>query len=168
MLEAYSRFLDFLEKIERILLTSSMGMMSVIIVYQVILRYFFSRSNSWSEELARYLMIFSAMVGAAIAVRRNTHHQIDILINYFKPQIKRHFIIISTLVGTAFLVFLFICSVRLVGIGRSNMSAGINVSMAIPYTFIPAGVVLMILASLEVVFKNVDEIKHDKSREASR
>lgn len=168
MLKAYSRFLDFLEKIERILLTVSMGVMSVIIVYQVILRYFFSRSNSWSEELARYLMIFSAMVGAAIAVRRNTHLQIDILINYLKPQIKRLFIIISTLVGTAFLVFLFIYSVRLVGIGRSNMSAGINVSMAIPYTFIPVGVVLMILASLEVVFKNVDEIKHDRSREASR
>ncbi len=168
MLKAYSRFLDFLEKIERILLTVSMGVMSVIIVYQVILRYFFSRSNSWSEELARYLMIFSAMVGAAIAVRRNTHLQIDILINYLKPRIRRLFVIISTMVGTAFLVFLFLYSIRLVGIGRSNMSAGIRVSMAIPYAFLPFGVVLMILASLEVVFKNINEIRHDSAREVPR
>ena len=55
MLSKYSRFLDVIEKIEKVLLALSVSVMTVVIIYQVVLRYVFSASNAWSEELARYL-----------------------------------------------------------------------------------------------------------------
>ena len=127
-------------------------------VYQVILRYVFSNSNSWSEELVRYLFIFNVMIASAIAVRRNSHLQIDILINTFSPSVKRIFTIIATAAGIVFLIFLFGYSITLCKTGLRNISPGIGITMAIPYACIPIGIVFMVLTSIEVILKNVEEL----------
>ena len=88
MLRGYSKFLDVLEKVEKAILAVTVGIMVIIIAYQVIMRYIFAHANSWSEELARYLFIYDVMIGAAIAIRRNSHLQIDILINLMKPKVR--------------------------------------------------------------------------------
>ena len=159
MLSAYSKFLDLIEKVERFFLAISMGVMIVDMTYQVILRYVFSNSNAWSEELARYLFIFEVMVAAAIAIRKNSHLQIDVLINCFKPRTKTVFTLVSTLVGMVFLVCLLVYSIKLVQTGGTNISVGLNIPMSIPYATIPLGVVLMLLTSVEVVLKSVKELK---------
>lgn len=159
MLSAYSKFLDLIEKVERFFLAISMGVMIVDMTYQVILRYVFSNSNAWSEELARYLFIFEVMVAAAIAIRKNSHLQIDVLINCFKPRTKTAFTLVSTLVGMVFLVCLLVYSIKLVQTGGTNISVGLNIPMSIPYATIPLGVVLMLLTSVEVVLKSVKELK---------
>jgi TRAP-type C4-dicarboxylate transport system permease small subunit len=162
MLKKYSKFLDVLEKVEKILLVISLSVMTVVIIYQVVLRYVFSASNAWSEELARYLMIFAVMLASAIALRKNSHLQIDILINLFKPRVKAIFTIISTIIGIVFLCYLFVYSLSLLKLGMRNTSAGLGFVMAIPYGCIPLGVVLMILTSLEVIFQNLEGLRQEK------
>ena len=77
--------------------------MVIIIAYQVIMRYIFAHAHSWSEELARYLFIYDVMIGAAIDIRRNSHLQIDILINLMKPKVRTILTIIATLAGMVFM-----------------------------------------------------------------
>lgn len=72
-MKGYGKFLDGIEKIEKLFLAVTVAIMIIVITYQVILRYVFSASNAWSEELARYLFIYDVMVAAAIATRRNSH-----------------------------------------------------------------------------------------------
>ncbi len=155
MLAIYSKFLDKLETLEKILLAVSWGAMVVIIVYQVILRYCFNASNSWSEELARYLFIYDVMLAASIAIRKNSHLQVDFLINLLKPKQKAAFTSVATVLGIVFLGFLFSYSLTLCTAAGANISPGIKVSMAVPYASMPIGVVLMILTSIEVVLKNL-------------
>lgn len=162
MLKKYSKFLDALEKVEKVLLAISLSVMTVVIIYQVALRYVFSASNAWSEELARYLMVFSVMVASAIALRKNSHLQIDILINRFNPRMKAIFTIASTIAGIVFLCYLFIYSLDLMKLGMRNTSAGLGFVMAIPYAAIPLGVVLMVLTSIEVILKNLEELRQGK------
>ena len=69
-MKGYGKFLDGIEKIEKLFLAVTVAIMIIVITYQVILRYVFSASNAWSEELARYLFIYDVMVAAAIATRR--------------------------------------------------------------------------------------------------
>ena len=113
MLAIYSKFLDKLETLEKILLAASSAAMVVIIVYQVILRYCFNASNSWSEELARYLFIYDVMLAASIAIRKNSHLQVDFLINLLKPKQKAAFTSVATVLGIVFLGFLFSYSLTL-------------------------------------------------------
>ena len=158
MIKAYSRFLDHVETAEKIFLGITVGIMVIVMIYQVILRYCFSSANSWSEELARYLFIYDVMIAAAIATRKNSHLQVDFLINLLKPRLKYIFTIVATLAGMVFLGFLFNYSLTLCQTAASNISAGLKISMSIPYACMPIGAVLMLLTSLEVVLKNISSI----------
>lgn len=165
LLRAYSKFLDFLEIIEKAAIAVSFALMIIFMTYQVILRYVFNHSNVWSEELVRYLFILVVMLAAAIAIRRNSHLQIDVLISLFGPKLKSVFTIVATVVGIGFLGLLCKYSVDLVITGMNTATAGLKISMAIPYAAVPLGCVLMILTSIEVILKNIDTIRGGKEGE---
>ncbi len=167
MLKAYSKFLDAIEKVEKVILALTVSVMVVLMLYQVVLRYVFSASNSWSEELIRYLFILDVMLAASIAVRRNSHLQIDVLINCFGPKLKRIFTIVATLAGIVFLACLFWYSLDLCMTATSNISPGLGISMAIPYASVPLGTVLMILTSIEVVLRTIEELRNENEKEVS-
>ena len=61
-----------------------------IVTCQVIWRYIFNNSLSWSEELSRYLFAWLIFVGAAVAVKENAHINVDIIFNYLSPAKKRY------------------------------------------------------------------------------
>ena len=162
MIKAYSKILNVLETIQKALLTVSVPAMVLIMFYQVIMRYVFHNSPAWSEELVRYLFIFNVMMAAAIAVRRNSHLQIDVVLNALKPHMRRIFTICATAVGTVFLVYLFILSLELVRSGMPNTSAGLGLPMSVPYISVPVGTALMVLTSIEVILKNIQELVDEK------
>ena len=136
-MKGYGKFLDGIEKIEKLFLAVTVAIMIIVITYQVILRYVFSASNAWSEELARYLFIYDVMVAAAIATRRNSHLQVDAFIGILKPRTKAIYV-----------------------------SAGLKIPMSVPYACMPIGAVLMILTSIEVIMKQLAEIAELSRREA--
>lgn len=45
MLRGYSKFLDVLEKVEKAILAVTVGIMVIIIAYQVIMRYIFAHAT---------------------------------------------------------------------------------------------------------------------------
>jgi TRAP-type C4-dicarboxylate transport system permease small subunit len=65
------------------------------------------------------------------------------------------------------MVFLFNYSLMLCQTAAKNISAGLQISMSIPYACMPIGVVLMILTSLEVIFKNILQIRELGKEEVS-
>ncbi len=158
-MKAYSKFLDILEKIAFVFIALAVVTMMGVMMYQIIMRYAFSAANAWSEELTRYLFIYTVMLGAAIAVRRNSHLQIDVIIGRLNPRTKAIFTIITTIGGIIFLAFLMFYSFRLVEQGAGTKSAGLGVTMNIPYFAVPVGCALMILSSIEVLLKNIAALK---------
>ena len=165
-MKGYGKFLDGIEKIEKLFLAVTVAIMIIVITYQVILRYVFSASNAWSEELARYLIIYDVMAAAAIATRRNSHLQVDAFIGILKPRTKAIYTVIATIVGIVFLAFLFCYSVVLCQAAAVNVSAGLKIPMSVPYACMPIGAVLMILTSIEVIMKQLVEIAELSRREA--
>ncbi len=165
-MKGYKKFLDGIEKLEKLFLVVTVAIMIIVITYQVILRYVFSASNAWSEELARYLFIYDVMFAAAIATRNNTHLQVDAFINILKPKTKAIYTLLATLVGVVFLVFLFSYSITLCQAAANNVSAGLKVPMSIPYACMPIGAVLMILTSIEVILKQIEIIGQHNRGEA--
>ena len=160
MLKGYSKFLDLIEKVEKLILAVTVPAMVGVMMYQVILRYVFSAGNPWSEELTRYLFIFNVMIAAAIAVRRNSHLQIDIILNLLSKRVQDIITIIATIAGIAFMALLFKDSITLCQQAAKNISPGTGLSMAIPYACMPIGLVLMILTSIEVIFGRLEALRN--------
>lgn len=165
-MKGYGKFLDGIEKLEKVFLAITVAIMIIVIVYQVVLRYVFAASNAWSEELARYLFIYDVMIAAAIATRKNSHLQIDAFINMLKPKTKAIYTIVATAIGIVFLVFLLGYSMILCQAAADNISAGLKIPMSIPYACMPIGAVLMILTSIEVILKQFAQIGKLNRREA--
>ena len=46
--------------------------------------------------------------------------------------------------------------------GAPNTSAGLGLPMSIPYTCVPIGTALMVLTSVEVILKNIQELADEK------
>src|SRR5204863_8917206 len=51
--------------------------LGAIIFYQFFTRYALNDSAAWTEEIARYFLIATVFVGAAMCVRKNNHIQVD-------------------------------------------------------------------------------------------
>ncbi|MBU1358410.1 MAG: TRAP transporter small permease [Gammaproteobacteria bacterium] len=63
--------------------------MLVQVCTEIVLRNFFNTSFLWSEEVSRYLMIWSVYFGAAAAVGTNGHLRIDMLIDNVPAPVRR-------------------------------------------------------------------------------
>ncbi|EHR72706.1 TRAP-type C4-dicarboxylate transport system, small permease component [Burkholderiales bacterium JOSHI_001] len=59
------------------------------VFYQFFTRYALNNSASWTEEIARYLLIGTVFVGAAIGVAKNNHIQVDLLYRWLPAQAGR-------------------------------------------------------------------------------
>src|SRR5881275_1538637 len=80
--------------------------LAVVIFYQFFTRYALNDSASWTEEIARYLLIATAFVGAAINVRKNNHIQVDFFYRLMPRWATRP---LSTCVDVARIAFLGYC-----------------------------------------------------------
>lgn len=61
------------------ILLLSLGMtMTAVVILQVFFRYALNHSLFWSEELARYLLVWLTFLGATVAYRRRMHPSVDL------------------------------------------------------------------------------------------
>lgn len=65
--------------INRWVVVVTLGITVVLVIVNVIARYVFSYSLTWVEEVSRYLMIWSAMLGCGLALRTGGHIAVDSL-----------------------------------------------------------------------------------------
>ena len=56
--------------------------LAAVVFYQVFTRYVLNDAAGWTEEIARYLLIAVTFLGGAMAVRRNTHIQVDFVYRF--------------------------------------------------------------------------------------
>ena len=69
-----------LVRILEILAILAMGTLVLDVVWGVMTRYLIGEQAKWTEELARFLLIWVSMLGGALAFRRREHLGIDFLI----------------------------------------------------------------------------------------
>ena len=91
------KLLDLLSRGSLIISAVSLVLMTAIISYQVIARYFFNDSPAWSEQLARVLLGYLVFFGAAVGVHERFHIRIDALRNAVPAKIGRSFDFIANL-----------------------------------------------------------------------
>lgn len=82
----FVRLVDRLNRFAVISLSAAFAVMTLSIFLQVLVRFVFTAmdirlSVPWTEELARYLMIWSVFIGGAVAVRTDKLIALEVLIH---------------------------------------------------------------------------------------
>lgn len=74
-----SQFGKIFNRIEYYFLVFALAVMVAVIFTQVVMRFVFNNSLSWSEEFARYLFVWFSWMGVSAGVKDNDHLKVDIL-----------------------------------------------------------------------------------------
>jgi len=132
--------------IEKLLITI-LGLMVINVLWQVFSRYFTDSPSSFTDELARYLMIWLGILGAAYVGGRDEHVAIDFFIKKGSPRLQKWlkgFISISII---TFAIFGFVIGGgRLVYITMKlqQYSPSLQIPLALVYSILPLSGLLII------------------------
>lgn len=121
----------------------------------VVMRYCFNSGFSWAGEATNYLFIWSAFFGAAYGFNRGIHISVTILIEKFNPLIAKFCFIFSSIVSTAFLLFLAYYGLEylLVLHELDFMSVDLDMPQWIPMLVLPVAFLLAAYRSGEKVIQ---------------
>ncbi len=106
----FGRFVQLYYRLLQILLTLLMIGLVIPVTMQILSRYTpFVPRYIWTEEIARFCFVWIVMIGAMIAVRDNTHFDVDLLPHSLSPRreaLSRLFVhLMVGLSGVLFLVY---------------------------------------------------------------
>ena len=80
---------------------SMMFVMCAVIAWQIFSRYVLKDMSSWSEEVARFLMVWISLLGSAAVLRRSGHVTVTIFLDHISSKLKRRVLIIRDLLMLA-------------------------------------------------------------------
>ena len=111
---------------------------------QVLFRYVIQTSLGWSEELARFLFMWFAALGAGYAFKTKSHFALTFLVGRLGPSSRKGMGTLVVMVVSAFLlVFTYQAVVYVVSV-RNQIAPSLRISMAIPYSSAAVGGALML------------------------
>ncbi len=125
--------------------------LAAVVFTQFFTRYALNNSASWTEEIARYLLIGVVFVGASIGVAKNNHIQVDLIYRYLPARLGRVLSISVDVMRIAFLLSMSVFTVQMMQkMGPLPMTI-VDLPMNIVYSVVLFGFVVMSLRSMWVM-----------------
>ncbi len=153
-----------IDKIMEWLCIAILGVMTVLVVYQVITRYFFHKPSAYSEAISQYLFVWMIMYGSAYIFGKKEHLDITVL----KDKMKGTTLMVVEILTNICLV-LFALAVLTYGgymIAAQQMGttdAALGIPMGVIYSAIPISGVFTLFYAVYNCFLAVDEHKNGSS-----
>lgn len=144
-------FFRLLSRLVESLVILIAGIIVAIVTAEVALRYLFSHSMIFTEELSRYLMVWIVFLGSALAIRDGSHIHIQILVKRLDPRMQQIVKLAAYALIIAFLVFITVEGLKILPRQLQQMCITIDISLFYFYLAIPVGSILMIIFLLPII-----------------
>jgi len=146
------RFYDSLEKSLRIVLLVLVSGIVITTMLQIVARFILLVSIPWTDELARYLMIWASFVGLGVAYRKRELICVAFFREKLPPPLLKVALLISDLLCSVFAIVIVIYGVILCFQNLAQASPSMRISLGIIYSVVPLGCLLFLLFAFESVF----------------
>lgn len=147
----YVKYLDYINKVVENALAVILGVMSVLIFWQVVSRYLMGSPSSWSEELSRFLMVYLVMFGAATALKKGSLIAVDAVHEALSENVSKWIKVISELISIVFYVILVVYGWEFASNSSNQIAPGTGLSMFLIYLSMPLGGLFLTLNSIGVI-----------------
>lgn len=143
------------QKIENMILSVSFIVMTLASFAQVVNRNFVGAGVSWFEELARYCMVYMALLGTEVGLRDGSQIAIRGVIEKFKGFPRAILEILCKLIIVGFSALVFWTSFTLLEkqVSFGQISPGLEVPMYVPYFALPLsfGIITLVQAATVIL-----------------
>ena len=156
LLNEISRYINKVSKIFCIIL---MGLMTFIVVLQIVLRYFFSFCFPWSEVAVRYMMIWATLVASAIILQKEEHFRLTVFIDRIPEKYSRIINLVFNFLILIFVVILFFEGLNAAIFGLEMFTASLGISFFLPYLSIPVMCAFMFIHIINIIIRDIQKLK---------
>lgn len=153
--------MKFRTKIDQILgktLVLIMSLMVINVLWQVFSRFFLGEPSSFTDELARYLMIWIGILGAAYVAGKNKHVAIDVFPKRLSTKTQAKLLFVVRIIIILFCLFaMVIGGFRLVYITHilDQYSPALQIPLAWVYMCIPiSGLLIIYYKITDILYNN--------------
>lgn len=149
---AWTKAMAVLTKILDWLLIIAMTLLVFDVVWGVFTRYAMGEQANWTEELARFLLVWVALLGAAVAFGTKGHLGVDYFVGKFDPDVRKSVAILGHVIVLFFAVSIFLvggCRVVFDALAHEQMTPALGWKMGHVYLVIPIAGFFMVLFTIE-------------------
>src|SRR5262245_42767594 len=125
-----------------------------IVFLQFFTRYVLNDSVAWTEEIARYGLIWVTFIGAVMVTRRNNHIAVALLPNLLPAWAGRLLLALVDAAVLGFLGLLAYFSVLIIGRMQVQRMTVVELPMSWVYAAVVLGCCLMLVRQLQRVWRN--------------
>src|ERR1041385_274989 len=132
--------------------------LAFIVFLQFFTRYILNDSLSWTEEIARYGLMWLAFIGGAGVTRKKSHIAVGLLSNLMAPgPLRAALLALVDVVTVGFLGLLAYFSVTIIERMHNQTMTVVELPMSIVYAGVGLGCFLMLARQIQVVWRNAHE-----------
>ena len=152
--------------VETILITILLSMMILTAFSQIVLRNFFATGIDWGDALVRYLVVWVAFIGAAVATREGKHISIDLLSRWQKGSGSKAVQILSCFFSTAISALLTVAAFKFLWFeAQMGSTTFLNLPVWIPELIMPTAFGLMTLRFFMQMIREIGTLLHKNTRQ---
>ena len=149
------------EHLEEAILMVLLIVMTIVMGVQVVMRYVFNESLTWSEELVRYLFVWSAFISIGYCIKNGLSIRIDQFVNMLPKSRERVLWVITQVVMLAFFCYVFIFSIDV--FEATYGSGQKSPALLLPFYLVQMSVVLGFgLAVIRIIQNLIKAVKPTK------
>lgn len=148
-MQTFTKIAALLYRLTSVITIIALITMTLIVCANIFARSVFNASFSWSEEVARFLMIWAALCGAAMAVRRGAHFRMD-LSTQFGVSLK-WLAQLPACAAVGIGMLLFWQGLILVELASMQLATATQIPMSVPYLCLPVSGFLMVIFGIEAL-----------------
>lgn len=133
------RIVDLVETGLRLVAALCLVVLTTLVVFQVAMRYGVGGVPFFTEEIARYAMIWMALLAAAVGVRQASHIRIDFVPLALEAAPRARLALEAAIDVVSLTVFLILIwyGVDMVMFARHQTSDGLRIALSYPYAAVP-------------------------------
>lgn len=145
MVSTLEKVSNVLTKIMKVLMVVLFVWMTFALTVQVVARYVFSKGFVWTDESARYCMIWMIFIGATEIIFNGDHIKVTVVEDMLRGLGKKIVVLIQYIAGLVFSVIMAWYSFPQVQLASKAVSSNMNINMGIVYGIFPVITILMII-----------------------
>jgi TRAP-type C4-dicarboxylate transport system permease small subunit len=130
--------------------------MAMIVSLQVFFRYVLNQSLFWSEELARYLLVWLTFLGASVAYHRGVHPGIDIFSSLLSTHYRRITRILVHIISILMFVIMVVYGFKFTYFVRLQITPALHLPKWVVFVIIPISGIAFLIHGLAFIS---DEMK---------
>ena len=148
------RMEKYLNKTLDTLLIIILAAMSLIVAANVFCRFVLNFSLYWGDELAQILLIWLTFLGAAVAVRENSHYALNFLITKLQNRSRQWLIVFRTVLSLLAILILLYFSARVTWEIRTWVMPATEISRGWVYGACPLGCSFMLYYAIKNLWRS--------------